>query len=815
MVSAPQAPTPRLDRYGDALPNGAQVRIGPGRSHPTGGSDTVRFTPDGQTLVLTGPDRVHLWDVRTGAAKGLLNLPLGGPACIELSPDGRTLAVCHGREIALCDLKGTPFGEPLKGHACPIRAMRFTFDGRQLITADGDEGNAGGTVITWDVGTRRELRRFRADDKRIRCLDVSPDGSTLATVGSDRAVRLWDAAKGTRLLERALAAELVHAVRFSPDGQTLATAAEAGASLWHVSSGKKKCELAGRKDRFQAVAISPDGRFVAVANRFDILLCDATSGELLKWFVGHRDMVTAIAFSPDGKALGSCAQDQMIRLWDVATRVGQDVGDGRCGVPMCASFTPDGKHVLVGTNRNAVFQREASSGALVRRWDFSEHDVRGPSAWPHQVVASPDGRMAAIASGGNVILLDLQDGKRLHKLDVSGVFVQFLAFTTNGKQLLAGGMGLDPGGGHGIFGYRWDVDTGEVLLDSSDFLGTMSSRPNDDGSGFVHLDRTSVLRLIDIEGRERLALEAPAAETYPALLSPDGRMLAIYGSRAAGYVTCPAESPFTALEVWEVASRSRCVRQWTAGASWPVFAPDGRTLVWADPKGGAWVLDVLTGRQSKRLGNGHQAPIRCLAFSPDGRRLLTAASDETILIWDASHLHGGTVSLKLNKHDELWSRLALAESDVDLARRAIEEMAAAPDVFVPFIGERIRMATKRDIGRFRQLLVELDSDDFETREQASAALANMTVAFEGDLRAAAYRSSSAEVRYRASRLLCDWPTGNPLPREPLRLVRAIEILERSATPDARKLLQELADGVPEARLTREAAAAIRRLEARK
>jgi hypothetical protein len=48
--------------------------------------------------------------------------------------------------------------------------------------------------------------------------------------------------------------------------------------------------------------------------------------------------------------------------------------------------------------------------------------------------------------------------------------------------------------------------------------------------------------------------------------------------------------------------------------------------------------------------------------------------------------------------------------------------------------------------------------------------------------------------------------------EALRTVRAIEVLERTATPEACKLLRELAKGAPGARLTREAAAALKRLE---
>jgi hypothetical protein len=50
--------------------------------------------------------------------------------------------------------------------------------------------------------------------------------------------------------------------------------------------------------------------------------------------------------------------------------------------------------------------------------------------------------------------------------------------------------------------------------------------------------------------------------------------------------------------------------------------------------------------------------------------------------------------------------------------------------------------------------------------------------------------------------------------EQLRQVRAIEVLERIGTPEARALLESLTRGAAGARLTREAQAAVRRLSAR-
>jgi hypothetical protein len=71
---------------------------------------------------------------------------------------------------------------------------------------------------------------------------------------------------------------------------------------------------------------------------------------------------------------------------------------------------------------------------------------------------------------------------------------------------------------------------------------------------------------------------------------------------------------------------------------------------------------------------------------------------------------------------------------------------------------------------------------------------------------------SLEVRQRVERLLKKMvgQTGG----EPVRELRVVETLELAGGPEARQVLQTLAAGAPEARLTREARAALKRLEAR-
>ena len=79
------------------------------------------------------------------------------------------------------------------------------------------------------------------------------------------------------------------------------------------------------------------------------------------------------------------------------------------------------------------------------------------------------------------------------------------------------------------------------------------------------------------------------------------------------------------------------------------------------------------------------------------------------------------------------------------------------------------------------------------------------------LREALQGTPTEELRRQATRLLEKMTS---LSNEHLRHIRAVEALEYMATPEARKLLEDVAKGAPEARLTREAKAALDRLDRR-
>jgi hypothetical protein len=239
-----------------------------------------------------------------------------------------------------------------------------------------------------------------------------------------------------------------------------------------------------------------------------------------------------------------------------------------------------------------------------------------------------------------------------------------------------------------------------------------------------------------------------------------------------------------------------------------VFGKDSQMLMHAGPDHVVHVWDVTSGKALAAFA-GHSGAINCLALAPDGKTLASASADTTALLWDLTRVRRPAPAQALQPGDlECWWQ-ALAGDDAAKAFDAIRKLSATPQDAVACIQERVQPAPALDLKRVQQLIAQLDDGQFKVRAKATTDLLKVGERLVPvlDKALAGYPSLESERRLKGLRSKL---TDVVLQGDRLRVVRAVEVLEHIGTPQARRVLQALADGAPGALVTRSAQAALKR-----
>lgn len=599
---------------------------------------SIAISPNGATAATASVDKtVRLWNTSNGQALRTLTGHLHPLSQVAIRADNAQVASGDtGGEVRFWDsAAGTPQGW-LGAHASQLNGMSYSSSGERLATV-GDDG----LLKIWTLPTPAP-QVFAGNSLAVTATAVTSDGKWIVTGGSDKTIRLFDAATAQQSKAFTDVPDAVSAVALSADDQlTVAGLANGVIKFWKTVDGTP---WTGDEPPVEGVA------------------------RAASFLGGHDGAIHALAFHAETKRVVSAGADGTIRVWRLPSA--PEVFSDNAGPTTKFVVSNSGKlSASAGTfeGKPAIIIRDIADGGRV-----VQHLLGHVTAVTAIAFQSNESRIVSGGADGAVLVWDLADSKfpllqsmkltaaitavalsddGLHSFVASGnVIHQYLVEDATEIRNLSGHTGavsslavagpiLFSGAADGTV-RGWTIATGAAAAQMNHAAPVTDIAVGGDGKTVASCGADKLIKVWPSTGGVPVATLAGHAGPIVAVsLSGDGASLASVGTDG--------------VWLWDVAGQRRL---------------ETIALSPADPRGVGFVAERLAVATAagniqlmtphlERLIVAHAGGVTAMALTTDASKLVSAGADKALTVWNLSE---GKMVASLVGHTEIINAVVVS-----------------------------------------------------------------------------------------------------------------------------------------------------------